>query len=604
MHSGRSITMTSQQAFPSSLPPTVRALPQLPNEIFLLLIQRCSGATLKQLRLVSKTLAQLTEPYLWREVVLVPNDHCVIGFAKALKRSKVLRLITKVTYDARFGAFLTRIKDISPDPNLSYPGADRTVELTLLDLTFVGHFKPYEDMSIEVACLAKALRLMPNLKEACVREYEDESCNGIAAHPSTSDLKIPSFYLKMCKRLRINPETVSWSTMIGGSGRSYSKGFITAAFSADCRFQKLKAKSIDGRAMFGVVPMKSAAAFQQVNIFKNATEGLRHLELSFRNDTLIGTANHIDAVREILRSAKRLRTLRLKLTDCSTSRHHYSDEDLMSDIRGLVESSTGFLFCNPLLPKLENLIIDACICHEEDLIHFLKVHSGTLRRLQLSNITLLGGDDRRECWVRMIKHLKTELKLASISFSGWFSNGGRQQWSVAKDTVSPERLKAKVEKYVIDRRIRECPLEPVAIKPNEGDVEKPVNGEEFEGDLTWTMVYSNRHTDHVDWQPTEPSFGINSPEASSPPSGAGDPTPPPGDSESDSWEEPEQEHVEAYPAEVQLPDFESVFGVGSGIPDVQSWSVFSSSPGNLQQATPSTVSAAWNMAPFASVSMA
>ncbi|OCT53468.1 hypothetical protein CLCR_09924 [Cladophialophora carrionii] len=596
--------MTSQQVFLTPLHPPTRALPELPNEIFLLLIQRCSGATLKQLRLVSKTLAQLTEPYLWREVVLVPNDHSILGFARALKRSRVLRLVTKITYDARFGAFFTRIKDVSPDPSLPYPAAERSKELSFLDTTSIGHFKPYEDMSIEVACLAKALRLMPNLKEACIREYEDEPSNGIPAHLTTSDIKVPSFYLRLCKKMRVDPEKVSWSTMVGASGRSYAKGFITAAFSADCRLQELKAKGIDGRAMFGVVPMKSSALFQQVNIFKNATDSLRYLEFSFRNDTLISTANHIEAVREMLRSAKRLRTLRLKLTDCSTSHHHYADEDLMSDFCGLVESSTGIWLCKPLLPKLENLIIDACICHDEDLMHFLRIHSGTLRRLELSNITLLGGDDRRECWVRMIKHLKTELKLASISFSGWFSNGGRQQWSVARDPVGPERLKAKVEKYVIDRRIRVCPLEPVAIKPNEGDVEKPANGEEFEGDLTWTMVYSNRHTDHVDWQPTEPSFGINSPTVSSQTSEAGDSTPLPGHSESDTWGEPEPENIDAYPGGVQLPDFDTVFGVGSGIPDIQSWSVFSSSPGKLPQATPSDVPAAWYSAPFASISMA
>ena len=216
-------------------------------------------------------------------------------------------------------------------------------------------------------------------------------------------------------------------------------------------------------------------------------------------------------------------------------------------------------------------------------MHFLKLHSSSLRRLELSNITLLGGEDRRECWVRLIKHLKTELKLASISFSGWFSNGGRQQWSVAKDTVGVERLKARVENYVVDRRSRDCPLEPVAIRPNEGDVEKPANGEEFEGDLTWTMVYS-RSADHVDWQPTEPSFGINSNavslHSSESESESGELIPTP-QSDSDSWgvlEDPDS-HSDVSPAvEITLPSFELLVDPGATPTEPQTYGVMSKPP--------------------------
>jgi hypothetical protein len=466
-----------------------------------------------------------------------------------------------------------------------------------LDRTYQGHFKPYEDVSIEVACLAKALRLLPNLKRVSIREYEDDI---MGASNGTDHLKIPSFYLRICRRLRVNPKDVSWSTMFGASGRSYTKGFLTAAFSADCRLQKLKAKSIDGRAIFGVVPMKSPSAFQQVSIFKNIMDGLRELELSFRNDTLVSNANHIEAVGQLLKAAKRLKKLRLRLTDCSTNRYHYSNEDLMSDFAGLVETSTGTWLCKPLVPKLEVLIVDACICHDEDLMHFLKLHAGTLRRLELSNITLLGGDDRRECWVRLIKHLKTELKLASISFSGWFSNGGRQQWSVTKDTVGVDRLKAKVESYILDRRIRDCPLEPVAIKPNEGDVEKPANGEEFEGDLTWTMVYSNRYADHTDWLPTEPSFGVNSNVVSAQSSESGEPTSPP-QSDAGSWaavdstEMPPQDHLNFTPASVS--EFEMLIDVGAGATEFQSWKVLSSSSMKAGEASAPVPPTTWNWTP-------
>ncbi|KIW49801.1 hypothetical protein PV05_11447 [Exophiala xenobiotica] len=490
--------------------------PDLPNEILLLIIQRCPRSTLKDVRLASKSLDQMATPYLWRKVVLVPNDQCILGFVKALKRSKVVRYVTKLTYDARFGNFFHNIKSIPPDMSAT-ASEDKVQGERSLERAAQGRFQPYEDMAIEVAMLAKALRILPNLRELRVREHED----GTDATFNPASLKVPFFYHKMCNIVKIDPQVVNFSHMTGTSGRSYTKGILTASFSAGTRLHKFKTKNVDGRAMFGVVPMKAPAAYQQMAIFRSVIDNLRSLELSFRNDTLITTANHVEAVQSLLKAAKKLKHLKLRLTDFSVTRCQYSDDDV-SDLLGLLESPTASWTSKPLVPRLETLAIDACICHDEDLIHLLKIHASTLKRLELSNITLLGNEDRRECWVKLIKHLKTDLKLASVTFSGWFSNGGRQQWFVAKDSVDPGRLKARVEKYVVDKRIRQCPLELIAIKPNQGDVEKPANGEEYEGDMTWTMVYSNHFTDNMDWQLAEPSFGIPSVDTSDPFSASGD----------------------------------------------------------------------------------
>ncbi|KAI1623532.1 hypothetical protein EDD37DRAFT_426951 [Exophiala viscosa] len=480
--------------------------PDLPNEIVVLIIQKCPRATLKNVRLASRSLAQLADPYLWRKIVLVPNDQCILGFVKAMKRSKVARHVTKLTYDARFGSFFHSIKNITPDPALSYTKAEKAQGERLLERAAQGRFQPYEDMSVEVAILIKALRMLPNLREIRVWDYEDT----LEMRGDSSQLKVPFFYHKMCQLVKIDPKVVNFCTMAGSSGRSYTKGVLTAAFSAGNRLHTFKTSNVDGRALFGVVPMKPAVALQQLGIYHEVMENLQSLELAFRNDTLVTTANHIQALQSLLRSAKKLKHLRIRLTDCSVSRYQYSDDELMSDLVGLLETPTGGWVSRSLLPRLETLIIDACICHDEDLMQFLKIHSSTLRRLELSNITLLGGEDRRECWVKLIKHFKTDLKLALISFSGWFSNGGRQQWFVAKDSIGDNRLKARVEKYVVDKCICECPLEHIAIKANQSDVEKPGNGEEYEGDLTWTMVYSKRFGDQMDWQLTVPSFGVPS----------------------------------------------------------------------------------------------
>ncbi|EXJ95351.1 hypothetical protein A1O1_00471 [Capronia coronata CBS 617.96] len=515
-----------------SAPQTNGPLPDLPNEILLLVVQNCSRATLKNVRLASKSLAQMADPYLWRKVVLVPNEHCILGFIKALKRSKVTQLITKVKYDARFGSFFGHIKKYGSNaarPPMS--DEEKARAEALLDRAAQGRFQPYEDMAIEVAMLTRALKLLPNLRDVRVRDCDDGTRIAFA--------KIPYFYQHICKSIKVDPEIVNFKLMAGGSGRSFSKGILTAAYSAGCRLQGFKMTNLDGRALFGVVPMKSSAAHQQLRIFQAMMENLRFLDLSFRNDTLMTTANHVDAVQALLKSAKKLRTLRLRLTDCSVTHHQYADDELLSDLGGLLETPTGSWISRPLLPRLEALMIEACICHDEDLMHFLKIHASTLRRLELSNITLLGSEDRRECWVKLIKNIKTDLKLTSVSFSGWFSNGGRQQWFVAKDSVCVDRLKARVERYVVDNRIRECPLEPIAIKPNQSDVAKPANGEEYEGDMTWAMVYSNRLGDEMDWTLTEPSFSISSAGGSEVSSASGD-TNSPINQGTAHWEDPEE----------------------------------------------------------------
>jgi hypothetical protein len=479
----------------SGNPPASMRIPELPNEILLLIVGSCPGSTLKTLRRCNRNLNQLIEPVLWRKVVLIPNDHSVLGLTRALKRTKNLRHVKELTYDGRFGNFLQDIKNVAPDAALSEIPESRPEELAKLSRIQLGAL---DDASVEVACLGKALRQLPNVKRVCIREPGEIGTIAVA--------DVPFFYLKICSNLGVNPDSVSWSTMHrrtssrGAVQRSYTKGFLMAAYMTECKFHSIKAKNIDATNMFGHLstkPLTDGSFTQRLGMYKNVIDSVRQLELSFRNEILTSSphvpnaVNYIDAIQHMLKAGKRVRKLRLKLSDLSKCRGYYADEDLVSDFTGILESVNGTWSPKSFMPHLHTLVIDACVCRVEDLMHFLKIHSRTLRQLELSNVTLLSGDSGRECWVRLIKHLKSALRLTSVSFSGWLSNGGRQQWSVAKETIDNQRLKARVERYVVERQVRQCPLDAVAIKPYQQDVEKPADGTEIEGDLTWTMVYSH-----------------------------------------------------------------------------------------------------------------
>lgn len=477
---------------------------ELPNEILLLILQNCPRSTLKNVRLATKTLEQLATPVLWSKVVLIPNLNCIHGFVEALEGSPVLVHITKLVYDARFAKFFERVKAEIPH----VPFVDTTSREHSLDVATQGRFQPQEDMGVEVSMLAKALRLLPNLRALRVREIEGLRHPGPSSPLAT--FKIPYYYQKMCQKYRVILDASKYSSMSGTPGRSYTKGILTAAYSSNTRLHSLKTMNIDGRGMFGLVAPRPTGANPQLRLLRDVLQDLQELELGFQKDSLVSMANNIEAISFLLKAARKLKRLRLRMSDCTLTRCQFVADEFPSDLATLLETPAAGWIHRPLVPRLETLTLDGCVCHDQDLLHLLKLHSATLRHLKLSHIALLGVGARRKCWVNLIKRFKTDLKLTSISFSGSFNNGGRQQWFVATDSVDPNRLKARVERYVVDKRVRECPLERVAIKPDQADVDKPVNGEEWEGDLTWTMVYNSRFSNQVVWELAQPSFGISS----------------------------------------------------------------------------------------------
>lgn len=475
-----------------------RQLPELPNEILFMIIQNCSRPTLKNVRLASKSLAEMSTPKLWRKIVLVPNAECVVPFANTLQGSKAALHVRKVVYDARWAGLYYYITS-RPEQRAHLFDEEKVRADDVLNRTMQGRFQSYDEMSLEVAMLTKALVCLPNLRQVEIRESDD------TAPPRAASM--PRFYQKLCRAVNIDLGKVDISITRGISDRSHTKGFLLAAFSAGMRLESLKASALDGRTLLGDGPVRTSVGHQQFSLYRMAMAHLQVLHLAFKNNTLSATAMHLRSVLSLLKSAKNVKELKLRLTDCSVTRYEYQEDDLLSDLSPLLETETGGWTTQPILPHLESLSIKACICHDEDLMHFLKIHSASLRTLELSNISLLGSSDHRECWVRLIKRLQTELKLKSMLFSGWFSNGGRQQWFVAKDTAGPGRLKSRVQKFVVDQSIRECPLETAAIEPTQGDVARPANGQEYHGDLTWAMVYAvNEHGGFGDLQPTAPVF--------------------------------------------------------------------------------------------------
>ncbi|KIV90588.1 hypothetical protein PV10_07874 [Exophiala mesophila] len=484
---------------------------QLPLEIIYWIAQSCPGKTLKSMRLASKTMAQIAEPLLWRHVVLVPNSWCIKAFIDTVKSSTFLQHVITLSYDARFPTFFEVIRNYRADSSIEQPKDDAALVESVFDRATNSCFTTNEDTSIEIAWLSKVIRMFPHLNEIIIRE-----CDRFGA--IIDPVSIPHFYDKMCTMVNINPCNVNFDNMGILAGRSYTRSMLMAVFTTGCPLKIVRSTTADLNQTFAMHRGEKASTSYLLSIYEDVVANLSILELSFCPR---GSDRSLSAIQFMLSAATRLKSLSLSLGNDPSTNAYLAQDDMPSQLGDIFKTRAGSRAFKPTLPNLEYLALDGCISQEEDLIHFLSIHSSTLRHVHLSDMALLVVHERHGCWVEIIKSMRRMLQLSSATFDGWFSNGGRQHWFVIKDRVSPERLKTKVEKFVVKQGSRDCPLERVAIKPYENDVGAVVNAEEWEGDLSWTMVY-NRFENGVEF-----FWGLNTTIFSEVSSVAGNPILPP-----------------------------------------------------------------------------
>lgn len=314
--------------------------------------------------------------------------------------------------------------------------------------------------------------------------------------------------------INVNPGKVAFNKMGTHLGRSYTRSMLMAIFTAGCPVKTIRSTAVDVSRTFAPHGVEKAATSHLICIDEDVAANLSTLELSFG---LRSPDRSLSAIQFMLSAATRLKSLSLSLANDASENVFLGQDDMPSQIADIFKTRAGLRAFKPTFPNLENLALDGCVSHEEDLIHFLRIHSSTLRHLRLSNMALLVIHERHGCWVAIIKSMQKMLQLSSAIFNGWFNNGGRQHWFVTKDNMSPERLKAKIEKFIVDKRVRDCPLERVAIKLYENDVSAVVNTEEWEGDLSWTMVYNRIENDSdFSWELNTPVFSDPSLEVENP----------------------------------------------------------------------------------------
>ena len=132
--------------------------------------------------------------------------------------------------------------------------------------------------------------------------------------------------------------------------------------------------------------------------------------------------------------------------------------------------------------------------------------------LFLTDLTILPQEDyiRRACLVDLVKLLRN-MQLLIIQLSGALTNCGNQKWLVGQSS-GENTLYNKVHDYMLwegeyAKRDAECPLDFVAVKEGQWDVNVPTEDTEenqnWKGDESWKMNNYQHHGEGGIWVPVE-----------------------------------------------------------------------------------------------------
>jgi hypothetical protein len=216
---------------------------------------------------------------------------------------------------------------------------------------------------------------------------------------------------------------------------------------------------------------------------------LELLSLEFASMFTQTLAPH-QALATFLMRAPNLRSLELVLWD-------YDGPDF--DPTSFKQSK--FLDYNLYWEHLTDLSLSHMVLSPERLKQLLQLHSGTLRKLGLSYMTLHHGSEppfgsARALWISMIMFLSESMSLDHVSLVGYFATNTNEAWSTVgrklTEYIDPPRhegcLLDRIEHFII--KGGRCPFSPKldVSSTHDGRTWNPEHSWTWEEDDTWNLA--------------------------------------------------------------------------------------------------------------------
>ena len=420
----------------------------VPQEILQLICKHMGRSDLKNARLACRELNNAAEISLFRQVLLRRNR-------ESFRRLQMITSTPYIAMHVRAIAYSSRMLQEWPEntdfeewrrehlgEGLFHPRGDVSEleqSCTMADMqccysNWCEHRhsqKLVDELDLEMKGLDAAFRELHQLDEirfGHVKNYPPDSARPVR----------PELFSSLGREMMVEPDRIN--------GISHHLGQFTAMMTAAHKSNKL---------------LKRIKCFSlEWKVFEQQHEVLSMMIANMRNcehfELIIWPKNRPESekgqvqISSMMRNAPRLRTIILGF---STRK----DEPLSKaiDLSRLFPPQSHW-------PRLRTLQLHGVKTSDIQLKAFLAAHASSLTILRLCYVHLSPYESKGRLhhgsWVATILFLHDALKLSEVSFSGFFTNSGNENWRVRGSTAAvgqdplptTETFKERVQRYVVD----------------------------------------------------------------------------------------------------------------------------------------------------------
>lgn len=348
------------------------------------------------------------------------------------------------------------------------------------------------DEGLELMLLSECLKALPFLRRVSGTELLPIHVE--RAITDSPPCNAPSHFDRLCKEFGEELNGVRFcrypETNARGNTVTSTKVLLLSCFFAGVKLVELDLHDLDPT----IFPRSSYShgSLKELPMYQSIFGQLKSLRLAFEPSEYINQDPPCRDLANLLTSASKVESLTLILPDkLAASGGWYGLGAEHSWLSPLVrdDDGNGNITDKVILPKLTAFDLSCMVCQEAELVALIRSHRRTLKRLRLSDITLVPekDDDPSPCWVRLLKEIRPYR--IEIALDSHFHNTKCQLWHVELNPFPPaQSLKGATLKWLRGDPSEECPLERAAVKYEAtGPDVRPWDELEFRGDHTFEV---------------------------------------------------------------------------------------------------------------------
>lgn len=383
---------------------------------------------------------------------------------------------------------------------------------------------PLDDLA-QMSYFEQAFSLLPNLQSVQVKDAV-----GHTYGPEYMGYEVlPHFYAQIVDETcgQFEHTRLEYGTYSSSRCRApYSRSMLMALHKVKRPIESLELLGVKWSPL-----LQSGALSKHDTLFRHAFAGLKSLTLVAGADVNFPGGQAMSNLQSLLKTMTSLESLKISfrfqdVVDLNGPNMLDLDHDIECRSYFEVPEIHRQMYQAPARltwsSNLRHLDLQGMICTTKEMKSILRHCSEGLKSLVLGRLVLMPEvkDEARACLVTLLKWIQRHLNLESVTFLGFLTNGGMQDWLVERTTDGS--LYDKVETFIL--KGGSCPLDHVVVpsgyydvhmKSHQEEVPEPLRAESYSGDDSWYMGYederaiSDEEWDSDDSLEFEETYGFN-----------------------------------------------------------------------------------------------